>query len=359
MIEFALNHNRSKSVLYRRLGYQFLLRRYLPQWVRIKVSQQAIRTHYETHPALVYESPRDPIHTIIAFPGLSVRGYRDHRMDAVAKAFSYLGFRVIVPCVSDIEQLIIHPSSISKFAALIEAIATHSKLNPNQQQLGIFSASYSGGVALLAASHPKISPAIKAMCLIGTFADFRNVIRFVLDQEEIDEYARFILLRNLLFQSSYRNPEVIQLLDIAVTDNGFKKKKPLLPYLLQNTSKEAAHFFCQLLEDAFFRHQVTQSALDEIDRREHWLNRFDLDKQLMNIDFSISLIHGYHDQVIPSHESVFLHKRLAQLGKKSHLILTTLLDHGDVVLNKNFFVETDKLAQGLGFFVHELCEHAS
>ncbi|HMU64783.1 MAG: hypothetical protein U1E82_02680 [Nitrosomonas sp.] len=354
-----MNHNRSKLVSYRRLGYRFLLRRYLPQWVRINILQQPISTRYEMHPALVYEPPGDSIHTIIAFPGLSVHGYRDHRMDAVARAFSYLGFRVIIPCVSDIEQLIIHPSTISKFAALIEAIATHSELNPNHRQLGIFSASYSGGVALLAASHPQISSFIKAMCLIGTFADFRNVIRFVLDQEEIDEYARFILLRNLLSQSSYRNPEVIQLFDIAVADNGFKKKKPLLPYSLQNTSKEATHFFCQLLEDTFFRRQVTQSALEEIDRREHWLNRFDLDQQLTHIDFSISLIHGYHDQVIPSHESIFLHKRLAQLGKKSHLILTSLLDHGDFVLNKNFFVETDKLAQGLGFFVHELCENTS
>ena len=108
------------------------------------------------------------------------------------------------------------------------------------------------------------------------------------------------------------------------------------------------------MEDASFRHQLTQNALDEIDRKEHWLNQFDLDKQLTHIDFSISLIHGYHDQVIPSHESVSLHNQLAQLGKKSHLVLTTLLDHGDLVLNRNFFIELDKFAQGLGFFVHEL-----
>lgn len=96
-------------------------------------------------------------------------------MTAVARALSCFGFRVIVPCISDIEQLIIHPATINKFAALIEAVAAHSQLNANQRQLGIFSASYSGGVALLAASYPQISTSIKAMCLIGTFADFRNV----------------------------------------------------------------------------------------------------------------------------------------------------------------------------------------
>lgn len=339
---------------YRRLGYRFLLRRYLPQLVSIKISQQLISTQYETHPALVYEATDDAVHTIIAFPGLSVHGYRDNRIAAVARSLSYMGFRVIVPCVSDIEQLIIHPSTISKFAALIEAIATHSTLNPRQGQVGIFSASYSGGVAMLAASRPQISPFVKTMCLIGSFADFRNVIRFVLNHGEIDQYARFVLLRNLLAQSSYQNPEVIQLFDIALADNGFKRKQPLLPYSLQYTSRNASLFFSRLLEDASFRHQLTQNALDEIDRKEHWLNQFDLDKQLTHIDFSISLIHGYHDQVIPSHESVSLHDQLAQLGKKSHLILTTLLDHGDLVLNRNFFIELDKFAQGLGFFVHEL-----
>ena len=354
-----MNHSRSKLNAYRRLGYRFLLRRYLPQLVSIKILQQLINTRYETHSALVYEPPDNAVHTIIAFPGLSVHGYRDKRMDAVARTLSCLGFRVIVPCIPDIEQLIIHPSTINKFAALIEAIAAHSELNPSQRQLGIFSASYSGGVAMLAASRPQISPFVKTMCLIGSFADFRNVIRFVLDHGEIDQYARFILLRNLLSQSSYRNPEVIQLFDIAVADNGFKRKPPLLPCSLQRASRNASHFFYRLLEDASFRYRLTQNALEEIDRREYWLNRFDLDKQLTHIDFSISLIHGYHDQVIPSHESVSLHNRLAQLGKKSHLILTTLLDHGDFVLNKNFFLEIDKLAQGLGFFVHELCENTS
>ena len=339
---------------YRRLGYRFLLRRYLPQLVSIKISQQLISTRYETHFALVYEPSDKADRTIIAFPGLSVRGYRDKRMDDVARALSYLGFRVIVPCVSDIEQLIIHPSTINKFAALIETIATHSTLNPSQGQLGIFSASYSGGVAMLAASCSQISSFVKTMCLIGSFADFRNVIGFVLDHGEIDQYARFILLRNLLSQSSYRNPEVIQLFDIAVADNGFKRKQPSLPYSLRCASKNASNLFCRLLEDASFRHRLTQNALNEIDRREHWLTRFDLDKQLTHIDFSISLIHGYHDQVIPSHESVSLHDRLVRLGKRSHLILTTLLDHGDFVLNRNFFIELDKLAQGLGFFVHEL-----
>ncbi len=335
-----------------------MLRRYFPQLAGINISQQLISTRYEIHPAWVYEPPGDAVYTVIAFPGLSVHGYRDNRMVAVAKALSCLGFRVIVPCISDIEQLTIHPSTINKFAALIETIAAHSELNPSQRQLGIFSASYSGGIAILAASHPQIASFVKAMCLIGTFADFRNVVRFVLDHEKIDEYARFILLRNLLSQSSYQNPEVVQLFDIAVADNGFKKKRPLLPYSLQCVSVNAAHFFCRLLEDAAFRYQLTQHALDEIDQREHWLNRFDLDKQLTHINFPISLIHGYHDQVIPSQESVFLHNRLTQLGKKSHLILTTLLDHGDFVLNRNFFIEADKLAQGLGFFVYELCATA-
>lgn len=335
-------------------GYRFLLSHYLPRFKKICVSQYAITSPYEVHPVLVYEPPEYCGRTLITFSGFSVHGYRDARIAAVSRAFARQGFRVITPYVSDIDRLLIHPSTIDKFAALIQAIHADQTLNPAEHPIGIFAASYSGGIAMLAASRADTAPCVDAICLLGAFTHFRNVLQFIIEEQDIDAYARYILLCNFLQQSTFYNDEIIELLNVAIQDNGFKKKKPALPAFLQSASTKTVNFFMQLMEDTSFRSELSYKAFEEINQRERWNDHFDLENKLDYVDFSVSLIHGQFDRVIPSNESVYLHESLQQLGKNSHLILTKLLDHGDLSLTKDFWQETSKLASGFGFFINDL-----
>lgn len=337
-----------------RSGYRFLLSHYLPRFKKISISQQSILSPYEMHPVLVFEPPGTCNRTVITFSGFSVHGYQDKRIAAVSRAFAHQGFRVITPCVSDIDRLLIHPATIDKFAALIQAVYADRMLNPSGQPIGIFAASYSGGIAMLAASRADIAPYVNAICLVGAFTHFRNVLQFIIEQEEIDEYARYILLRNFLQQSKHHDDEIVELLNIAIQDNGFKKERPLLPDRLQTVSAGAVNFFMQLLNNASFRSELAYQAFEEINQRERWTDYFDLEHRLDYVDFSVSLIHGQGDRVIPSNESVHLHALLQRRGKNSHLVLTSLLDHGDLNLSKDIWRETNKLAAGFGFFINDL-----
>lgn len=335
-------------------GYRFLLSHFFPGFRKIRISQQSIILSNEIYPALVYEPPGNCSHTIITFSGFSVHGYRDKRLAAVSRAFVRQGFRVVTPCVSDIDQLLIHPATIDKFAALIQTIFADENLNPAKQPLGIFAASYSGGIAMLAAARANIVSCVKAICLLGAFSHFKNVLQFVIEQEGVDVYARYILLRNFLQQSQCHDDAIVELLNVAIQDNGFKRSSPRLPEHLQSASTETANFFMQLMQDASFRSELSYKAFEEIDQRERWMDHFDLTNKLDDINFSVSLIHGHNDQVIPSDESVRLHEALRQLGKNSHLILTKLLDHGDLILSRELGTEAKKLASGFGFFIDSL-----
>lgn len=337
-----------------RAGYRFLLSHFLPGFRKISISQYSITSPYEAHSVLVYEPLGYCSHTVITFSGFSVHGYRDKRLATVSRAFARQGFRVVTPCVSDIDRLWIHPSTIDKFAALIQAVYADKYLNPAAQPLGIFAASYSGGIAMLAAARSDIAPYVKAICLLGAFSHFRNVLQFVIEQEEVDEYARYILLRNFLQQSTYHDDELVELLNIAIQDNGFKRKKPVLPEYLRSASTGTANFFRQLLRDTAFRSELSYKAFEEIDQREHWMDYFDLANKLADIDFSVSLIHGHGDRVIPSDESVRLHESLRLLGKSSQLALTKLLDHGNLILSRDLGIEANKLASGFGYFINSL-----
>ncbi|MCO6432853.1 alpha/beta hydrolase family protein [Nitrosomonas nitrosa] len=338
----------------RRAGYRFLLSHFLPAFRKIPVKRQFITSCNENYPILVYEPWETNRRTIIAFSGFSVHGYQDERLAAVSRAFTRLGFRVVTPCIADIDQLLIRPATIDQFAAVIQAIHADSHLNPTRQSLGIFAPSYSGGVAMLASVRAAIAPRVRAICLLGAFSDFRNVLQFAIEHQEIDEYARYILLRNFLQQSRFHSDEAVELLNIAIQDNGLKRKKPLLPERLQTASITTSQFFRQLMQDTSFRSKLSYQAFEEIDHRENWMDHFNLNGKLANVNFSVSLIHGHGDRVIPSTESVQLHEALHRLGKNSQLTLTRLLDHGDLILDREFVKEVNKLASGFGFFIDSL-----
>ena len=112
--------------------------------------------------------------------------------------------------------------------------------------------------------------------------------------------------------------------------------KPLLPERLKTASITTSEFFRQLMQDTSFRSKLSYQAFEEIDHRENWVEHFNLNGRLADVNFSVSLIHGHGDRVIPSTESVQLHEALRSLGKNSQLTLTRLLDHGDLILDRQF-----------------------
>ena len=336
---------------YYRSGYRFLLDNVIPGFRTISVSQRTIALLNESYPILVYDPPGEAVATLITFSGFSVHGYRDRRLAKLSKAFARQGFRVITPGVPDIDRLWIHPTSIDKFADLIQAIYSDSVINPSKQAVSVFAASYSGGVAMLAACRQHIAPCINTICLLGTFADFRNVLRFVVEEDGADIYARYIILRNFLQRSKIYDRELVKLFDVAIHDSGFRRKTQQLPILLQSASLSNIQLFGNLLNNTDFRRTIVYGALKEIDRSEHWSQKFHLEDKLDHASFSVNLIHGQHDKVIPSSESVCLHESLLRRGRCSKLVLTNLLDHGDLTLNRNIWAEVNKLASGFGAFI--------
>ncbi|MFO7579146.1 MAG: alpha/beta hydrolase [Nitrosomonas halophila] len=334
-----------------RLGYRFLLNNYIPDFGRVRVSQQIIRAANENYPILVYEPPGKVAATLITFSGFSVHGYRDKRLARLSRAFARQGMRVVTPYVADIDQLRIHPVSIDKFAALIEAIRADDSINSSKRAISIFAASYSGGIAMLAAARYQTASCVNTICLLGAFADFRNVLRFVVEEEAIDEYARYILLRNFLQRSDRHNNELVNLLDVAIADNGFRRKVPRLPQVLQATSPDNIGVFWKMLNDVDFRRGIVYGAFADVDQSESWAEKFNLADKLEQVTFSVNLIHGQRDRVIPSSESIQLHDVLQHQGKHSHLTLSNLLDHGDLIVNHALCKEISKLSLAFGVFI--------
>lgn len=332
-------------------SYRFLLSRVLPLSLGVKRYRRTISGRFGCHPSVVYKPNSANGSVIIVLPGLSVYGYQDPRINNLARSFASLGFTTVVPMIPELEELRIDPITISRISDLILKIYEDSILNPSAKPIGLFAPSYSGGVALLAAGKSRLSHCVSAMMLLGSFYNFRSMIPVLMMASSKDPYALLILVRNLLPSTPWYSDELDQILLTAILDNGFKRRVPESYLKLSKASARVRELFHKITADPVFRTELISLALETIDEKQNWKERFNLSDKISHIKAPITLIHGREDPVIPSSESVHLFQSLKDHNKVASLLITDLLDHGEPRWSVSSLKEIHHLSQTFaGFF---------
>jgi pimeloyl-ACP methyl ester carboxylesterase len=299
-------------------------------------------------PLRVYESIKPVQGLIVAVNGFSVYGDEDPRIHNICRAMATAGFRVVQPTFKDLNALFISTDSIYDMAACLRALAEDENLSPDGK-VGLFAPSFTAGLGLLACADPLVNERISSICAIGTFANIDSCIEFVMTGEDIDDYGRLVLMRNFVELSTGPNPELVEALDIAIKDNGFKRQKPELPAFIERMAKENRALFEKLQNSAEFRQILYQEIL-RTKRCQEIYNHMNVIKVLDEIHAPVTLIHGASDDVIHPEESVMLHKALREKSKSSHLLLTPLLTHGDIKVGVGVVGQAIQLIQAFQFF---------
>ena len=182
--------------------------------------------------AVVYQKPENyPRGTILAIHGMSVTGNRDPRLVNVCKALAACGYMVISPLYPDIQEFLIKEKTVYTIAKTIENITRNPALCPIGK-ISIFSASFSAGMSIIAATQPETRELVKAICAIGTYSNVETSVEFLLRRQDNDEYGRLIVLRNFIHYSIGPSADLSEALRVAILDNGHCREEPELPALL-------------------------------------------------------------------------------------------------------------------------------
>lgn len=339
-------------------GLLFVYHNFIEGVRKPQLSRKELTSKFENHKLLIFDYKTKSSATILVFPGFSVHGYQDPRILRVASAFARQGIKVIVPQISDLENFKIHPFTLNVFASIIKQVYNDPELNPNHTPIGIFAPSYSGGIALLAAARFMVAPCVSSVCLLGPFNNFKRMVHFATREQLTDNYAKLILLKNFLPHTNHHDDEVVKLLNAAILDNGFNRMNPIAFELLRNASSEQKDLFLKLMYDQNFSRNLIIKALHEIDQTESWSTLFNIEPLLPNIHFTVHLIHGKDDQVIPSSESVELDQLLRSASISCSLNLTSLITHGDMYFGQHLIQETANLSCSFGSFIED-CKKAN
>ncbi len=101
-------------------------------------------------------------------------GIDEPRLVSFARSLAASGFFVMTPLVPGIADYRVQAESADVIGSAARAFAQQLEV----PKVGVFAISFSGGLALLAASDPQYAPAIAWVASIGGYYDLAHVLRF-------------------------------------------------------------------------------------------------------------------------------------------------------------------------------------
>jgi pimeloyl-ACP methyl ester carboxylesterase len=292
---------------------------------------------------------KNECHTILVIGGFSVHGYKDVRLNNIAKSFAGVGYRVLVFSISDIENLVINTDTIYEVREIIKALCDEYYFSSGGK-VSIFAPSFSAGLVLAACTDTQIQSRVSSICCIGTYANLETTFEYILFEENADDYARNILFKNMLPYSKYSTIQDLKfIVETAIYDNGFKRFVKDLPQVYKNASKQSQEIWNKWNDSKDFRKEFIKSISNE-KVLQNWKSEFDVFTKIKQIKTPITFIHGSKDDVIPKTESMQLHQERKALGLPSHLCITNLISHGDTKSSSISTIEYINITKAFNYF---------
>jgi len=334
------------------LRFMWALQRRQARNVRNRRSQIAIDTK-EHLPTQIYEPTRgfQNLPCILLVHGLSPLAELDPRIIRLAISLAKVGYRVYTPRFPEIQALTITERSIDRIERSISAVAGQTMSG----RIGLFSASLSGGLSLIAASRPRVSQTISAACVVGGFACVNATIRYLMLADEADPYGRLIILKNFLPRILNECSSLLDALEVAIEDNFYARTEPRFPALLRQLSPPQQSLLHELLNNPHSRRHYADQIL--AGSLQTLAQRFDVIANIAGLRAPVFLLHGQHDRVIPASQCQQLSQALDRSRIPHRAAITPLLGHGETHLHAFTIRHLAQVMRVIGCFF-ECSKHA-
>jgi pimeloyl-ACP methyl ester carboxylesterase len=268
---------------------------------------------------------------IVVVHGMHELGIEEPRLVSFARSLAASGFFVMTPLVPGIADYRVQAES----ADVIGSAARHFAQELEVPKVGVFAISFSGGLALAAATDPQYQPAIAWVASIGGYYDLAHVLRFFATGEairpdgavehlETHEYGPLIVIYDEPqdFFSPQDAPIAEQALKVLLHGDGKASEA-----LTQKMSPAGR----QIMQNIYHKHRerLTPAILAEIQKRSESLTAASPAGHLRFLKAPVLLLHGSDDNVIPPTELLWLQRDIPQDELVAALV-SPALGHVDV-----------------------------
>ena len=249
---------------------------------------------------------------IVVVHGMHELGIDEPRLEAFARSLASSGFYVMTPLVPGIADYRIEAESADVIGSAVKDFAQELQV----PRVGLFAISFSGGLALLAASDAQYAPSIAWVASIGGYYDLAHVLRFFATGEAIrpdgsfehrtqHEYGPLIVIYDEPedFFNAQDAPLAHEALELLLHGHGKESEK-----LSEKMSPDGR----QIMQDIYHkrREKLQPVIVAEIDKRAEQLAAASPAGHLRFISVPVLLLHGSDDTVIPPTELLWLKRDL-------------------------------------------------
>lgn len=251
---------------------------------------------------------------IVVVHGMHELGIDEPRLVSFARSLAASGFFVMTPLVPGIADYRVQAESADVIGTAARAFAQQLEV----PKVGIFAISFSGGLALLAASDPQYAPAVAWVASIGGYYDLGHVLRFFATGEAMrhdgsvehlqpHEYGLLIVIYDEPqdFFSAHDAPLAHDALKLLLHGQG-KASEELTRKMTPGGQ--------QIMQDIYQKHRqsLTPAILAEIDKRSEQLAAASPAGHLRFLQVPVLLLHGSDDTIIPPTEMLWLKRDIPQ-----------------------------------------------
>jgi pimeloyl-ACP methyl ester carboxylesterase len=292
----------------------------------VKASEIQAQKGDRVYRALVYYPMKSqPTRAVILVAGLSELGCRHPRLIAFSRYLADLGLMVVAPDIPEYRDFQLTATPITQILFWRQQISV-LKGGSRVRDIGIAGISFSGTIALMAASNPEINRRTAFVAAIGPYFDLTRCAGewFSGSPDAPAEityggkfYAKWIIMRAALdIVTSGKDRAILyNVLDTLLRRN---KVLPADPDL----TEEGRRWY----ELATMPGNRSDPELSE-KIENHLISTvyppLNPEKALKEITCPLFIMHGAEDELIPSRESLELHRRLP----RSYLLVTPLIGH--------------------------------
>jgi pimeloyl-ACP methyl ester carboxylesterase len=264
----------------------------------------------------LYEPVGDPIRTVVAVCGLTLKGEREARLVNFCRALAASGVRVAAPALPAMKSFRFEESDLDVIIALIREL--------HEQQgstVGLVGFSVGGGLALSAAAAEGARSAVDLAIVFGAHYDLGSVWRELLARHQGPPPTRdidwedYIWLRVI---SAYR-----RLPSLGMGDTEREEMSDLLASYCDLPMGKKKAFFERVMRP---RRDLTElGLLDDAEIPERMSPR----GMLGNLEAAVMIFHDPHDLLVPVDQARSIYGELKSRGPgaRQRLLITPLLSH--------------------------------
>ncbi len=235
-------------------------------------------------------------------------GIDEPRLVSFARSLAASGFFVMTPLVPGIADYRVQAESADVIGTAAQSFAQTISV----PKVGIFAISFSGGLALVAASDPQYAQSVAWIASIGGYYDLAHVLRFFATGDAVrpdgtveplppHEYGPLIVIYDEPqdFFSAHDAPLAQDALRLLLHDKG--KESEAITQKMTPAGQ-------QIMQEIYQKHRQTlaPAILSEIDKRSDALAAASPAGHLRFLQTPVLLLHGSDDSIIPPTEMLWL-----------------------------------------------------